>query len=105
MVPRVRYFSVASPRLRLLRSARISSSISGSANDTLSCPRTAMALRFFDPITAPGPVRPACLPPSLAMPAYRTRFSPAGPILATLYIPPSCALTARSVADVPIPTR
>ena len=53
-----------------------------------------MAFRFFDPMTAPGPVRPACLPPSLLMLANLTRFSPAGPMQATRVRGPNCFLTA-----------
>ena len=41
-----------------------------------------MAFRFFDPITAPTPPRPAWRP-SLLMVAKRTRFSPALPMDAT----------------------
>ena len=63
-------------------------------------PLTAIAFRFFDPITAPGPVRAACRPPSFVMLAYRTRFSPARPMHATRLRCPSRPLTARSVSEV-----
>ena len=43
-------------------------------------PRTAMALQFFDPITAPVPVRAAALPTLQSIVAYTTWFSPAGPM-------------------------
>ena len=68
-------------------------------------PLTAIALRFFDPITAPGPVRAACRPPSFVMLAKRTRFSPAGPMQATRVRCPSCCLIARSVSSVVIPMK
>ena len=64
-----------------------------------------MALRFFDPITAPGPVRPAWRPPSLLMLANLTSFSPAGPMQATRVRLPKRALTAASVSDVDRPIR
>jgi hypothetical protein len=39
----------------------ISRTFSGSATASLPAPRTAMARKFFDPMTAPMPVRPlAC---------------------------------------------
>ena len=60
-------------------------------------------------MTAPGPQRPACRPPSLAMLANRTRFSPAGPMHATRTgrrLPSSnCALTVASVSMVDKPIR
>jgi hypothetical protein len=40
-----------------------------------------MALMFLDPSTAPTPLRPAWRPKSWDMQAYRTRFSPAGPMV------------------------
>jgi hypothetical protein len=49
---------------------------------TLPVPRTAMAFRFFEPITAPMPPRPAARMSSRMM-AYEVRFSPASPITAT----------------------
>ncbi len=45
---------------------------SGAYSGTLPVPRTAMALRFLEPITAPRPVRAAKRPWSLAMPASLT---------------------------------
>ena len=104
-VPSVRYFSVAGPRLRRVRSRPISFSRSASNVGTACVPRTAIAFRFFDPMTAPGPVRPACLPPSLLMLAKRTRFSPAGPMQATLRLCPKRCFTANSVCEVVSPTR
>ena len=71
-----------------------------------SAPRRAMAFKFLEPMTAPGPQRPAWRPPSLAMLAYFTRFSPAGPMLATLMrLSPSRSLTARSVSVVLSPNK
>ncbi len=56
-----------------------------------SVPLTAMALRFFDPMTAPPPSLPQARPypglsASLMMQAILTSFSPAGPMQAT-FIP------------------
>ncbi len=69
-------------------------------------PRTAIALRRFDPITAPMPVRPATSFRSLAMHANRTRFSPAGPIVATrMRGSPSSARIASSTSPVILPQR
>ena len=59
-----------------------------------------MALRFFEPITAPTPDRPAARPMSLITQAKRTRFSPAGPMQATLASGAVRATTACSVASV-----
>jgi hypothetical protein len=55
----------------------------GSATRTPPVPRTAMALRFFEPITAPTPLRPAARCLSFMMQAKRTSFSPPGPMQAT----------------------
>ena len=69
-------------------------------------PRTAIAFRFLEPITAPRPVRPAMRPRSLAMSAKRTMRSPAGPMADTLYSSePSSRRTASSVAKVSRPIR
>ena len=105
IVPVVRYFSVAGPRLRADRSLPTRSNCSRSKTGAGLRPLTAMAFRFFDPITAPVPVRPACLPPSLAMLANLTPFSPAGPMQATLNRRPSLSRTVCSVFDVPNPNR
>ncbi len=43
-------------------------------------PRTAMALRFFEPITVPTPERPAARCRSFTTAAYRQPVSPAGPM-------------------------
>src|SRR2546425_10579113 len=53
---------------------------SGSAHCTAPVPRTAIALTFFEPITAPTPERPAARDLSLMTQATRLRVSPAGPI-------------------------
>src|SRR5260370_628917 len=66
-----------------LRTARIACMNSaGRATLTPRVPRTATAFRFFEPITAPTPDRPAARCLSLMMQAKRTRFSPAGPMQA-----------------------
>ena len=83
MVPRLRYFSVAAPRLRRLNSRPKLRTFSGSATSTGWRPLIATASRFLAPITAPKPQRPACRPPSLLMEANLTCASPAGPIQAT----------------------
>ena len=56
---------------------------SGSSRRTGRLPRTAMALMFFDPMTAPIPERPLTRLPLDTSAAKRTRFSPATPIDAT----------------------
>ena len=63
-------------------------------------PSAMTALRFFAPMTAPTPPRPAtrCW---LTMAAKRTRFSPAGPMTAL----PKLAGSASCVAMVPLPHR
>ncbi len=55
------------------------SNFSWSATATDPVPLMAIALRFFEPITAPNPLRPAALL-SLIMQAILLRFSPAGPM-------------------------
>jgi len=67
-------------------------------------PLTAIALRRFEPITAPMPVLPAFLPQSEVTQANRTRFSPATPMVATL----TCSsfrssLIIPSVSRLPFP--
>ena len=64
------------------RSATLNAS--GSASGILCVPRTTMAFRFFAPITAPPPPRPACRCGSQSMLANFTRCSPAGPMQAIL---------------------
>ncbi|MGD0795102.1 MAG: hypothetical protein ABR958_05890 [Dehalococcoidales bacterium] len=74
----------------------------GSAAFGLSVPATTMALRFFDPITAPRPLAPEA-PSSASMVANATRFSAAGPMVSTLVSFPNSAfrLSAASKADSP----
>ena len=55
----------------------------GSLTVTPTVPRTTTALRFFDPITAPTPDRPAALSISFTIAAYKAPFSPAKPMEAT----------------------
>ena len=64
---------------------------------------TAIAFKFFEPITAPGPVRAACLPPSLVILANFTKFSPAGPIQAIRKNLPNFSFSLFSVSKVEIP--
>ena len=64
------------PWAALVMSKDSFSSVSGSATGTPCVPRTESALSFFDPHTAPWPVRPACRP-SLVTLANSTSFSPA----------------------------
>ena len=82
VVPVVLYFSVLSPRLFLDKFFLISLIFFGSDIEMFISPPTAIALIFFDPITAPTPVLAAILPPSFFIPANLTKFSPAGPIVA-----------------------
>ena len=63
-----------------------------------------MALRFFEPITAPQPDPPAAHPLSQIMHAERTLFSPAGPIDATLIrSSPNFSRISFSVSQVVFP--
>ena len=78
-VPSSRYFAVAGPNDRSRRSRANASTSPGCAVATLVAARTAIALRFFAPMTAPSPPRPACRP-SCEIVAYRTPASPPGPI-------------------------
>ena len=75
-VPSSRYFAVAGPNDRSRRSRANASTSPGCAVATLVAARTAIALRFFAPMTAPSPPRPACRP-SCEIVAYRTPASPA----------------------------
>ena len=69
-------------------------------------PRTATALRFLEPITAPMPVRPLARLPMFMIAASRTSFSPDGPIAATsIRGSPSSALTVSTVSVVVLPHR
>ena len=78
----------------------------GSAMGTPPVPRTAMALRFFEPMTAPTPDRPAARCRSLTMAAKRTRFSPAGPIqVTTVSCCPDSSRTISSVSQTVLPHR
>src|SRR5262249_62285841 len=68
-------------------------------------PRRPGALRFFPPMTAPPPPRPAWRP-SLLMVANRTRFSPAWPIAATrVSSSPNSLRIAASLALALLPHR
>jgi hypothetical protein len=101
-VPSSRYFSVAGPNDRCESCLLYRISSSGRANSTCLSPRTAMAFKFFEPITAPLPPRPAWRP-SCDTVANRTRFSPAGPMAAIRNpapnVLPRIALASR--ADFP----
>ena len=72
----------------------------GSATRTPPVPRTAMALRFFEPMTAPTPLRPAARCLSFMMQAKRTSFSPPGPMHATRK-PGNSQLPAQPVLGLP----
>src|SRR5262249_58781607 len=80
-VPIFRYLSVSELKLRCRRELAIALTLSGSNTRASRSPHTATALRFFDPITAPTPPRPACRP-SLLILAKRRRFSPAALVVA-----------------------
>ena len=78
----------------------------GRATRTLPVPRTAMAFRFFEPITAPTPDRPAARNLSFTMAAKSTWFSPAGPMAATEQSgTPVSARIRSSVSKIPEPHR
>ena len=68
-------------------------------------PRTATALRFLEPMTAPTPERAAARCLSLMIAAMRARFSPAGPMQATLTSSAVSRLMASSVWWVSRPQR
>ena len=93
-MPSSRYFAVAGPNDRARRSRAAASTARGSAGATFVAARTATALRFFAPSTAPSPPRPAWRP-SWEIVAYRTPRSPAGPIAATRQPRPSRSRSAR----------
>ena len=61
-VPSSRYFAVAGPNDRFDRSRLKSVSSRGCAHSQRCVPRTAIALMFLLPSTAPLPPRPACRP-------------------------------------------
>ena len=76
----------------------------GSAIVGFCLPRTTTALRFFEPITAPIPVRPFALLLILIKAAKRTKFSPAGPICKTsIRLSSNSTLSLSSVSPVVIP--
>ncbi|SPW27955.1 Uncharacterised protein [Edwardsiella tarda] len=75
-----------------------------SAIATPRLPNTAMALRFFAPITAPLPAPPQWLR-LLMMQASGTRFSPACPMAATQVSALVRRQMASLVARVPLPHR
>ena len=78
----------------------------GEATATPPVPRTAMALRFLEPMTAPTPLRPAARCLSFMIDAKRTRFSPAGPMHETMASwTPVSALMVSSVSQTPLPHR
>ena len=78
----------------------------GSLTFTPTVPRTTMALRFFDPITAPTPDRPAARSISFTTAAYRTPFSPARPIEATrTSLSPRRSRKVVSVSHTDLPHR
>jgi hypothetical protein len=76
--------------------------LAGSATSGFHLPATAIAFRFFDPITAPAPPRPWASFASFITAAYRTRCSPAGPIPAvrSCFSPVSAAIASRASSTV-----
>jgi len=103
-VPSSRYFAVAGPNDRSRRSRAAARTAAGSDTATLAAARTAIALRFFAPRTAPRPPRPACRP-SCEMVAYLTPRSPAGPTAATRQPRPSCSRSLASASAAGRPVR
>ena len=77
---------------------------SGCAMRGRAPPRDVIALRFLEPKTAPSPARPAARSP-LNSAAYRTRFSPAGPITSAPAFAGSLAASASCTSDVRMPHR
>ncbi len=69
---------------------------SGCAGCGMVAPFTATHFRFFDPITAPSPPRPAALRRSVMMQAIAARFSPAAPMVAvrTRFSPRSASIAS-----------
>src|SRR5216684_1228048 len=78
-VPSSRYLAVAGPNDRFDRFLLYSVNSRGWAHSQRRVPRTARALTFLLPSTAPLPPRPAWRP-SWEIVAKRTACSPAGPI-------------------------
>ena len=68
-------------------------------------PTTATAFRFFEPITAPTPDRPAARCISFMIAAISTCFSPAGPMHATLASSSVSARRASVVSGTHLPQR
>ena len=70
-----------------------------SATGTLTSPETAIAFKFFEPITAPVPPLPAVrVSDTIALKS--TCFSPAGPINATRDLEPAFSLIIFSASEV-----
>jgi hypothetical protein len=96
-VPMPRYLSVSDPTLRRRRTSAIRATSRGCAIEVSTSPRTTIAFRFFEPITAPDPPRPAWRP-SLLIVAKRTSRSPATPI-AAMHACPLAAGRRRACAS------
>jgi len=86
------------------QASAIASTPAASATETPESPRIAIAFRFFAPMTAPTPPRPACLP-SLLIVAKRTRFSPAKPIAATRASDAFTAVRTKASVDAALRPR
>ncbi len=76
-----------------------------SSMGTLPSPRTATALSFFEPMTAPRPERPAAEPLCVIIAEMSESFSPAGPMAMTLVSLPCSSLKVSSVSKVLFPQR
>src|SRR6185437_3995396 len=59
IVPSSRYLAVAAPNDRSRSALAAARTPAGSAEATLACARTMIALHHLEPITAPSPPRPA----------------------------------------------
>ena len=91
-------------RISEIKSLRNCSRASRSATAALPVPRTATALSFLAPITAPTPERAAARPRSLMMPLIRDSFSEAGPMQAIrIFLSPAAVWMAVSVSTVSLP--
>ena len=71
---------------------------------TQPVPRTAMPFTFLEPMIAPTPAPPE-LPTLVIRQDMLTRFSPAGPMVATSNSGPQALAMAALAANVPLPHR
>ncbi len=93
-------------RISAMNSLRSRTNVSLSATTAWPLPRTATALSFLEPMTAPTPERAAARPRSLMIPLIRDSFSEAGPMQAMrIFRSPAADWMAVSVSTVSRPHR